>query len=129
MACAAWSLAASAQSVSEATAESLLRSAVNAPAAAASTAQRPLWQQRRGLDLKSLRVIELPEEGPQLGSPKRKHHALTWRNDALSQSLGNAGMGPAECHNRVRLPSRLHASPDGGRAPQVQLQLAIGCSF
>jgi hypothetical protein len=125
-----WSFGASAQSVSDATAESLLRSAVSTPvAAAASAPQRPLWLTRRAADLSSLRVVELPDEQPHLGPRTRKHHALTWRNDALSNALDNAGLAHAECRNRVRLPSRLGRAADGSNAVQVQLQLAIGCSF
>jgi hypothetical protein len=128
----AWPPASGAQSVSDATVESLLRSAASSPTAAAAASaplQRPLWRQHRAIDLSSLRVIELPDEQPQLGPRSRRHHALTWRNDSLSKALDNAGMANAECHNRVRLPSRLRAAPDGGPALQVQLQLAIGCSF
>lgn len=129
-ACAVLSLAARAQTVSDATAESLLRSAASTPnAAEANAPSRPLWLQRRAADLSSLRVIELPDEQLPLGPRARKHHALTWRNDALSNALDNAGLAHAECHNRVRLPSRLGRSPDGGSAVQLKLQLAIGCSF
>jgi hypothetical protein len=125
-----WQLAANAQSVSDATAESLLRSAASTPVAtAASGPQQPLWLQRRAGELSSLRVIELPDEQPHLGARARKHHALTWRNDALSHALDNAGLAHAECRNRVRLPSRLGRAADGSNAVQVQLQLAIGCSF
>ncbi len=129
-ACAVLSLAARAQSVSDATAESLLRSAVSTPpAAAASAPSRPLWLQRRAADLSSLRVIELPDEQPHLGPRARKHHALSWRNDSLSHALDNAGLANAECHNRLRLPSRVGRSPDGSSAVQVQVQIAIGCRF
>lgn len=116
-------------SVSEATANSVLSPAAAVPVArAASAAGGSVWLRPRAGEWTSLRVIELPLE-PQAGPRARKHHALTWRNDTLSKSLGNAGLGGAECQNRVRLPSRLRASPDGGAALDVQLQVAIGCSF
>ena len=43
--------------------------------------------------------------------------------------MDNVGLSHAECHNRVRLPSRLRRAPGEGPAVQVQLQLAVGCSF
>jgi hypothetical protein len=127
-----WPLASSAQTISEATADSLLRSPASVSPAAQAGAQPPpavQWPQRRGIDLSSWRVVELPDEGARLGPPARKHHALTWRNDALSKALDNAGLAHADCHQRLRLPSRWRPSPNGGPAMQVQLQLAIGCSF
>ena len=125
-------LAASAQSVSEATIDSVLRSpasAASAPLATSGAASAPVWLQRRLVDMKSLRVIELPPETLQFGARGRKHHALSWRNDALSHALDNAGLNNAECHNRVRLPSRLNRAGDAGPAVQVQLQVAVGCRF
>lgn len=122
-----WPLATSAQSVSEATVDSVLRS----PASAASSpvATSSAWSARRFVDMKSLRVIELPAEPLHLGARGRKHHALSWRNDTLSNAMDNVGLSHAECHNRVRLPSRLRRAPGEGPAVQVQLQLAVGCSF
>lgn len=129
MALAGLPFSASAQSVSDATADSLLRSVAVSPAAAASAPRHTWLQPRRVTDL-SLRVIELPDEHPQLGARSRKHHALSWRNDTLSQALDNAGLSNAQCHNRVRLPSRLRPSTNGGgTSVQVQLQVAVGCSF
>jgi hypothetical protein len=119
-----------AQSVSEATSQSLLMSpaAASAPPGPAS-APGAGWLRPRTPTLPSLRVIELPPE-PQFGSANgRKHHALTWRNDTLSHALDEAGLARSECHNRVRLPSRLRSAPGSGRAVEVQLQLGLGCSF
>jgi len=113
--------AAQAQSVSEATAHSVVQS----PAAVVPPTA---WRPPRPMPWQEMRVVELPAE-PQPGARGRKHHALTWRNDALSRSLGNAGLAQADCHNRLRLPSRLRASPSAGPAVEVQLQFAIGCSF
>jgi hypothetical protein len=75
-------------------------------------------------------VIELPDERP-LGPPPRKHHALSWRNDTLSQALDKAGLTRVECHNRVRLPSRWRAgsAQDTRSGVEVQLQVGVGCSF
>jgi hypothetical protein len=87
------------------------------------------WLQRRAAALSSLRVIELPDESPPGARARRPHHALTWRNDTLSRSLDELGLTNAECRNRVRLPSRLRQSPGGGAAVQVQLQVALSCSF
>jgi hypothetical protein len=77
----------------------------------------------------SLRVIELPEESPPGARARRPHHALSWRNDTLSRSLDEMGLSKADCRNRLRLPSRLRRSPDVGPAVQVQLQVAVSCSF
>ena len=112
---------AQAQSVTEATAHSVTQSPASAVPPTAWRPPRPApWQE--------LRVVELPAE-PHQGPRGRKHHALTWHNDTLSRSLGNAGLAQADCHNRVRLPSRLRASPGAGPAVEVQLQVAVGCSF
>jgi hypothetical protein len=125
-------LAARAQSVSEAIVDSVLRSpasAASAPVTASGGAAQPVWSRRRLIDMTSLRVIELPEEPLHLGARGRKHHALSWRNDSLSHALDNVGLNNADCHNRVRLPSRLRRAPGDGPAVQVQLQVAVGCSF
>jgi hypothetical protein len=47
----------------------------------------------------------------------------------LSRSLDEMGLASADCRNRVRRPSRLRQSPDGGAEVQVQLQVALSCSF
>lgn len=127
----AWSIAAAtllcamtaghAQSVTEATARSVMQSP-------ASVVPPTAWRPPRPAPWQDLRVVELPAE-PHLGARGRKHHALSWHNDSLSRSLGNAGLAQADCHNRVRLPSRLRASPGAGPAVEVQVQFAIGCSF
>lgn len=116
-------------SVSDATAESVWHSpaAASAPAGEARAAQ-PGWLRPRAWNLHELRVVELPQPTT-LGVHKRKHHALTWRNDTLSQTLDNAGVSNAECHNRLRLPSRLKQAPGSNTTVEVQLQFAIGCSF
>lgn len=88
---------------------------------------KPAWAAARPALDTSLRVIELPSDSPLPRS--RKHHALTWRNDALSHALGNSGLAQADCSNRVRLPTRIHTVPGSGRTAEIQLQFAIGCSF
>jgi hypothetical protein len=126
-ACAAVAWTAHAQSVSDATIESLTsRAAAVAPSAPASAPV--VWNARRWSV--PVAVIELPAEQP-FGPPKRKHHALTWRNDALSRALNNAGWAEADCHQRVRLPSRWRPSSaqTGHAGAEVQLQVAVGCSF
>jgi hypothetical protein len=111
-----------AQSVTDATTQSVTQSP-------ASVVPPTAWRPPRPASWQEMRVVELPAE-PNVGAPRRKHHALTWHNDTLSRSLGNAGLAQADCHNRVRLPSRLRASPGvAGPAVEVQLQFAIGCSF
>jgi hypothetical protein len=122
------SCAAPAQSVSESTAESMFTSRAVAAAPAAAASAPAVWN-RRSWSL-PINVIELPSERP-FGPPTRKHHALTWRNDALSHTLNNAGWAGAECHQRVRLPSRWRQSSaqTGSGGPEVQLQIALGCSF
>ncbi len=112
-----------------------VRPAVAAPAAVASAPDagsagglRGGWLQQRAAAL-SLRVIELPDDSPPGARSRRPHHALSWRNDTLSHSLDDLGLANAQCRNRVRLPSRLRQSPNGGSAVQVQLQVAVSCSF
>jgi hypothetical protein len=87
----------------------------------------PAWAAQRPALSTSLRVIELPAD-PALPRA-RKHHALTLRNDALSQALGNGGLAGADCSNRVRLPSRMRTVAGQGAKAEIQLQFAIGCSF
>jgi hypothetical protein len=96
-------------------------------AAEAPAEPTPAWAAPRPALDTTLRVVELPAGSPLPRS--RKHHALTWHNDALTRALGNNGLAGADCHNRVRLPTRVHTVPGTGRTAQVQLQLAIGCSF
>jgi hypothetical protein len=88
---------------------------------------RPAWAAPRPALDTTLRVVELPADAALPRS--RKHHALTWRNDALTRVLGNGGLSGADCHNRVRLPTRIRTVPGTGRTGEIQLQLAIGCSF
>jgi hypothetical protein len=100
----------------------------SAPDAGSAGGLRRGWLQQRAAAL-SLRVIELPDEAPPGARARRPHHALTWRNDTLSRSLDEMGLANADCRNRLRLPSRLRQSPNGGAAVQVQLQVAVSCSF
>jgi hypothetical protein len=118
-----------AASISEATANSVLSPAAAVPPTPPASAAGASWLRPRGGKWTGLRVVELPIE-PHVGGRSRKHHALSWRNDTLSRSLGNAGWAGADCQNRVRLPSRWRsASPQGTQGPEVQLQVAVGCSF
>ncbi len=100
----------------------------SAPDVGAAGGLRRGWL-RQSASALSLRVIELPDESPPGARARRPHHALTWRNDTLSRSLDEMGLTNADCRNRVRLPSRLRQSPGGGAAVQVQLQVALSCSF
>jgi hypothetical protein len=107
-----------------------------APAPSASAAEagaaaglRAGWWRQRAAALSSLRVIELPEDSLPGTRAHRPHHALTWRNGTLSRSLDDMGLSNADCRNRVRLPSRLRQAPNGGAPVQVQLQVAVSCSF
>jgi hypothetical protein len=88
---------------------------------------KPAWAAPRLALNTTLRVVELPANTVLPRS--RKHHALSWRNDALSSALGNSGLSGADCHNRVRLPTRIRTVPGSGRTGEIELQLAIGCSF
>jgi hypothetical protein len=123
---ASWSARAQSEPRATAVPPALSASAVEGDAAGGLRAG---WLQRRSAALSSLRVIELPDESPPGARARRPHHALTWRNDTLSRSLDDMGLTNADCRNRVRLPSRLRQSPDGGAAVQVQLQIALSCSF
>jgi hypothetical protein len=120
-------LQARAQSTSQATALAPAHSA-SAPEANATGGLRAGWLQQR-IAAMSLRVVELPDEAPPGARARRPHHALTWRNDTLSRSFDEMGLSNADCRNRVRLPSRLRQSPNAGPAVQVQLQVAVSCSF
>jgi hypothetical protein len=127
LACVFMAFAAHAQSADQAAALAPAPLA-SAPGPGAAGGARHGWLEQRALAL-SLRVIELPDEAPPGARSRRPHHALSWRNDTLSRSLDEMGLANADCRNRVRLPSRLRQSPDGGAAVQVQLQLAVSCSF
>jgi hypothetical protein len=120
-------LEARAQSTNQATALVPAPSA-SAPEANAAGGLRTGWLHQR-ISAMSLRVVELPEEALPGARARRPHHALTWRNDTLSRSLDEMGLNNADCRNRVRLPSRLRQSPNAGPAVQVQLQVAVSCSF
>ncbi len=100
----------------------------SAPEAGSAVGLRRDWLQQRASAL-SLRVVELPDESQPGARSSRRHHALSWRNDTLSRSLDEIGLSNADCRNRLRLPSRLRQSPNGGAALQVQLQVAVSCSF
>lgn len=107
----------------------LASSVASAPEAGSAGGLHRGWLQQHASAL-SLRVIELPDESQPGGArSSRRHHALSWRNDTLSRSLDEMGMFNADCRNRLRLPSRLRQSPEGGTALQVQLQVAVSCSF
>jgi hypothetical protein len=120
-------LAARAQSANQAAA-SVPAPGASAPEAGATGGLHAGWLRQRASAL-SLRVIELPEESLPGARARRPHHALSWRNDTLSRSLDEMGLANADCRNRLRLPSRLRRSPDNGPAVQVQLQVAVSCSF
>jgi hypothetical protein len=76
----------------------------------------------------AVQVVELPAEGGPL-SAKRKHHALSFQTPAISRTLNQWGLEGADCSTRLRLPSKLRQSRQGGVDVNIEAQIALSCRF
>ncbi len=75
-------------------------------------------------------IVELPPPaGPFAGAPRRAHHALSFRAEAPKRWLNAIGVDATDCATRIRFPSRITRSADGGAQAELAAQMQFSCRF
>lgn len=79
--------------------------------------------------LRSIRVVELPDERGGIGPPpKRSHHALSINAEQPKRWLRGLGLDATDCAARFRMPSKLKRDREG-TSVDIAAQLGMACKF